>query len=170
MLPPWQESRAWLSALACSSLRTLLDNQSFRLSVGLRFGLPICHPHTCHCGQKVDISSRHGLACEKSSGRKARHESINDLIKTALVTCGVPDRREPSDCNRSEGQRPDGITLIPWQRGKPLLWNFTTVDTFSKTYVKLSSRHPKYRSLGYNFVFNPVSIETMGPWGNDEKN
>ncbi len=175
-----RESSAWLNALPCSSLGTLLDNQSFRISVGLRLGLSICHPHTCVCGQLVDRYGRHGLACKKSSGRKARHETINDLIKRALATCGVPALREPTGCNRSDGKRPDGLTLIPWKRGKPLIWDFTSADTTCKSYIKLTCRKSgsaakqrenakvsKYQCLADNFVFYPMSIETMGPWGEE---
>lgn len=173
-----KDSSAWLNTLPCSSLGTLLDNQSFRISVGLRYGLPICHPHTCVCGVEVDRFGRHGLACKKSSGRKAKHETVNDLMKRALVTCGVPAFREPTGCNRSDGKRPDGLTLIPWKRGKPLIWDFTSADTFCRSYVKTTCRHPggaanlrenakrtKYQSLEDNFIFYPVAIETMGPWG-----
>ena len=83
-----QDSSSWLNVLPCSSLGTLLDSQSFRIAVSLRLGLPICHPHTCVCGKTVDKFGRNGLACKYSYGRKAKHESINDLFKRALVTGG----------------------------------------------------------------------------------
>ena len=176
------ESSSWLNALPCSSLGTLLDDQSFRISVSLRLGIPICHPHNCICGQNVDKFGRHGLACRKSEGRKSKHEAINDLIKRALVTCGIPTLREPTGCNRSDGKRPDGLTLIPWQRGKPLIWDFTCADTLCQSYItrtrrqvgaaasgRESSTRLKYRSLENEFCFYPISIETMGPWGDDGK-
>lgn len=53
-----QDSSSWLNVLPCSSLGTLLDNQSFRIAACLRLGLPVCHPHTCVCGTKVDKWSR----------------------------------------------------------------------------------------------------------------
>lgn len=136
-----KDSSAWLNALPRSSLGTLLDNQSFRISVGLRYGLPICHPHTCVCGAEVDQFGRHGLACKKCSGRKTKHESINDLIKRALLTCDVPALREPTGCNRADGKRPDGLTLIPWKRGKPLIWDFTCAGTTCQSYVRVTRRH-----------------------------
>ena len=41
-----KESGAWLSALPSSSIGTLLDNSTFRISIALRIGQPICQPHT----------------------------------------------------------------------------------------------------------------------------
>lgn len=176
-----QYSSSWLNALPCSSLGTLLDNQSFRIAVSLRLGSPVCHPHTCVCGTTVDKFGRHGLACKKSCGRKSRHDTINDLIKRALLTCGFPALREPTGCSRSDGKKPDGLTLIPWKRGKPLIWDFTSADTTCQSYVTSTSRRAgaaasvrenskrtKYRALD-NFYFCPISIETMGPWGKDGK-
>ena len=111
-----------------------------------------------------------------SYGRKAKHDTINDLIKWAHLTCGWPAMREPSGCNRSDGKKPDGLTLIPWKRGKPLIWDFICADTTCQSYVVSTSRkaatsrenskRSKYRSLE-NFYFCPISIETMGPWGED---
>ena len=31
--------------------------------------------------------------------------------------------------------RPDGATLIPWTRGKPLAWDITVADTYANSYV-----------------------------------
>ena len=124
-----KDGSSWLNALPCSSLGTLLDNQSFRIAVSLRLGQPVCHPHTCICGQEVDKFGRHGLACKRSVGRKFKHESINDLFKRALTTGGYPAIREPTGCNRSDGKRPDGLTLSPWKNGKSLIWDFTCADT-----------------------------------------
>lgn len=128
----------------------------------------------------MDKFGRHGLACKKSYGRKARHDTINDLIKRALLTCGFPALREPTGCNRSDGKKPDGLTLVPWKCGKPLIWDFTCADTTCQSYVASMSRRAgaaatcrenakkaKYRQLESNFHFCPISVETMGPWGED---
>lgn len=108
-----------------ASLGNFLDDQSFRIAMALRLGAPLCHPHTYICGEIVDEFGLHGLSCKKRAGRKARHEMVNDLIKRALTSCGIPAIREPEGCNRSDGKKPDGLTLIPWKYGKPLVWDFT---------------------------------------------
>lgn len=108
---------------------------------------------------------------------------INDLIKRALLSCGIPSIREPEGCNRSDGKKPDGLTLIPWKRGKPLVWDFTCADTLCKSYIKSTSKRrcaaantretvkkSKYASLVDRFYFVPIAIETMGSWGADGKN
>ena len=175
-----KNSSSWLNALPCSSLGTMLDDQAFRISVSLRLGLPICHPHTCVCGAQVDKFGRHGLACKRSTGRISRHESINDLVKRALTSCGFPALREPTGCNRSDGKRPDGLTLIPWKYGKPLIWDFSSTDTTCQSSLPSTKRRAgaaasmrenskklKYRDLENDFYFCPISIETMGPWGEE---
>ena len=95
-------SGSLLNVLLCSSLETLLDYQSFRVSIALRLSLPICHPHSCVCGKFLDKFERHGLDGKFSFGRKCRQETINDLIKRSLSTCGFLAIREPTGFSRSE--------------------------------------------------------------------
>jgi hypothetical protein len=32
---------------------------------------------------------------------------------------------EPNGLSRDEGKRPDGMTLVPWIKGQPLVWDLT---------------------------------------------
>ena len=57
----------------------------------------------------------------KSAGRRSRHDAINDLIKRSLVTAGYPYVLEPIGTCLEDGERPDGMTMIPWSKGKALL-------------------------------------------------
>jgi len=41
---------------------------------------------------------------------------------------------------RQDGRRPDGLTLIPWQRGKPLTWDVTVAQTLVDSYVSATAR------------------------------
>ena len=41
---------------------------------------------------------------------------------------------------RQDGKRPDGLTLIPWQRGKPLTWDVTVAHTLVDSYVSAMAR------------------------------
>ena len=103
----------WLHALPISSCGLRLDDEAIRVAVGLRLGLNICQPHPCICETQVDARGTHGLSCKLRSGRMARHHHLNDLIWPALSRAGIPSSKEPSGLSRTDGKRPDGMTLIP---------------------------------------------------------
>ena len=39
----------------------------------------------------------------------------------------IPAIKESQGLSRSDGKRPDGLTLTPWQAGKALPWDVTVV-------------------------------------------
>ena len=47
--------------------------------------------------------------------------------------------KEPSGLSRSDGKRPDGLTLIPWRAGRSLTWDVTVSCTTAVSYLKASS-------------------------------
>ena len=51
----------WLKAMPISAFGLRLDDDSIRIAVGLRLGLPLCSSHTCPCGEQVDSRGIHGL-------------------------------------------------------------------------------------------------------------
>ena len=120
---------AWLNAIPMSPLGLKLSDGQLRCAVALRLGAKICAAHTCCCGQNVDEYGTHGLACKRSAGRFARHAFFNDFIRRSLASVVVPSVLEPAGLSRTDGKRPDGVTAIPWQRGKPLVWDVTFVDS-----------------------------------------
>ena len=107
------ESGVWLGALPVPSLGTKLGNESLRIALGLRLDVPIVVEHTCVCGSKVDVFGTHGLSCRRSGGRIPRHAAVNETIRRALVSGGVPAVLEPVGVCRNYGKRPDGMSLIP---------------------------------------------------------
>src|SRR5689334_24625407 len=94
-----------------------------------------CQPHKCPCGKPVDEFGRHGLSCRSSAGRHSRHSAANAVILRALRSAEVPSIAEPAGCSREDGKRPDGMTLVPWKRGRALVWDFTCRDTFAPSYI-----------------------------------
>uniref|UniRef100_A0A1X7UK63 Uncharacterized protein n=1 Tax=Amphimedon queenslandica TaxID=400682 RepID=A0A1X7UK63_AMPQE len=154
-----------------------MDDSTIRIAVGLRLGLPLCHPHFCsHCGGHVNMFATHGLSCRRSKDRHLRHSSVNFVIQRALSAVGVPSHLEPSGLYRSDGKRPDGVTMVPWSSGKPLVWDATCPDTLAPSYERFAVCSPgavaqasekcaKYKSLDYSYSFTPVAIETLGAIG-----
>jgi hypothetical protein len=85
---------------------------------------------------------------------------------------------EPNGLSRDDGKRPDGMTLVPWIKGQPLVCDVTVVDTLADSYVLKSSevsgfaaemtckrKHSKYSSIiSLNYVFKGLAFETLGPW------
>ena len=65
----------------------------------------------------VDAHGLHSFACKRAPGRSARHHALNDLIAWEFASAGIPAMREPQCLSHSDGKRPDGLTLIPWQAG-----------------------------------------------------
>lgn len=166
----------WLNALPISSCGLRLEDEAVRVAVGLRLGCSICQPHTCPCGSLVDSSGVHSLSCKKSSARSVRHHSLNDIIHRSLIRASIPSAKEPTSVSRSDGKRPDGVTLIPWSSGKILAWDVTVTDTLAPSYLHLTASSAgsaaeraannkivKYSSLPNDVDFVPIAIETFGP-------
>lgn len=172
------EANAWLSTLPSRCLGTLLDNNTFRISIALRYGLHICMPHRCSCGVNVEEDGTHGLSCPKRLGRHSRHHEINNILCRALHSAKIPAILEPTGLSRDDGKRVDGMTLIPWEKGQILLWDATCSNTLASSYLDCSSvnggavatkaasrKCEKYRSLiDRNYCFVPFAVETLGPW------
>ena len=178
-----KESGAWLDAPPVTSLGLRMDNEVIRIALGLRLGLPLCDPHPCtQCHQEVDRLGTHGLSCRFSRGRHSRHAVVNDVIKRSLTSLKIPSHLEPSGLYRSDGKRPDGATIIPWKRGKILVWDATCPDTLAQSHQALATRdggavandaesrkHAKYSHLESTHLFTPVAVETLGAFGRETK-
>ena len=167
-----RESGAWLNALSISSLGLRMDDNTIRVAVGLRLGSSLCSPHTYqHCEAEVDKQGIHGLSCKKSVGRHYRHSAINDILHRALSSAKVPSRLEPTGLTRSDGKRPDGVTMIPWKNGKLLVWDATCPDTAPTSGVGAVAamaeerKLKKYDSMSSHHIIMPVVFETLGAVG-----
>jgi len=173
-------SGAFLQALPCSAVGTRLDDTAIRIAVALRLGVQVCAPHTCVCGDAVDELGTHGLSCRKSAGRHSRHSALNDIIKRSLATAEIPSRLEPTSLSRSDGKRPDGMTVMPWKQGRCMVWDVTCPDTLASSHLNYavtgpgavasaseSKKRTKYEEISRTFHFIPVAVETLGALGVD---
>ena len=153
-----------------------LSDESLRVAVGLRLGSEICQPFHCTCGALVDARGSHVLSCKRNPGRSQRHHFINDFILRALLTAGFPSIKEPHGLIRSDGKRPDGLTLLPWRDGRCATWNVAVTDTVAASYVGISSscaasaaeaaakrKEEKYVEICRTHHFFPIAFETFGP-------
>jgi hypothetical protein len=106
----------------------------------------------------------------------ARHHNINDLVWRGLTRAGIASTKEPSGLSRSDGKRPDGLTLIPWQSGKCLIWDVTVADTLAASHLPSTAstaggaadsaathKELKYAELSRSYHFIPIACETLGP-------
>jgi len=86
--------------------------------------------------------------------------------------------KEPGGLSRSDGKRPDGVTMIPWSRGRCLTWDITSPDTLAPTNITGSARASgsaagvaearktvKYQVIALTHTFVPLALETLGAWG-----
>jgi len=77
---------------------------------------------------------------------------------------------------RQDGKRPDGTTILPWSRGKPLAWDVTEPDTYADAHVSntametgavkpCTSETNKCGQLSSTFVFTPWPLRHPVPSG-----
>ena len=103
-----------------------------------------------------------------------RHHQMNDIVWRAIKRAQIPAAKEPVSLLQQDGKRPDGTTLIPWARGKPMAWDVTVPDTYAESHIDQTAREAgsaankaeiaKYSALSASHVFFPVAVETAGTW------
>uniref|UniRef100_A0A8D9A679 Uncharacterized protein n=1 Tax=Cacopsylla melanoneura TaxID=428564 RepID=A0A8D9A679_9HEMI len=122
----------WLDAVPSKQVGTLIESRAFRICIGLRLGCTLVRSQPCICGvASVDEKGLHSLSCQKSVGRFSRHASLNNVLKRALGAGGIPCQLEPVGLTRDVNLRPDGISIVPWENGKHLIWDATCTDTLA---------------------------------------
>ena len=87
----------------------------------------------------------------------------------------IPASKEPTGLLRTDGKRPDGVTLIPCKHGKCLAWDVTMLDTFAASHLPTTALNrgsaaessatlkiQKYTNIAQTHIFTPVTTETSG--------
>ena len=162
-----------------SSLGTLLDSATLRITIAQRTGADVCEPHRCRCGAMADSRGHHALSCRFSAGRQPRHTALNDIVRRALQSAGVPSLLEPAGIDEGDGRLPNGMTIFPFSEGKSFLWDATCVKTYATSYglsaaaatagapAKYAEERKvhKYSTLANRHLFQPVAFETSGTCG-----
>ena len=75
--------------------------------------------------------------------------------------------------SRSDGKRPNGLSLVPWEAGKPLTWDVTVIcpladsaaarEAGSAAEEAATRKTAKYSSIQAHHIFQPVAVESLGP-------
>ena len=107
--------------------------------------------------------------------RHQRHHQINDIIWRAIKRAQIQATKEPVSLIQQDRKRPDGTTLLPWARGKPMAWEVTVPDTYAESHIDQTAREAcsaankatenktmKYGALSASHIFLPVAVETAG--------
>jgi len=89
----------------------------------------------------------------------------------------MPAVKEPINLMRDDNKRPDGTTLLPWARGKPMAWDVTLPDTYAESHIGSTATKPgaaahktaqskidKYSKLVSTHIFYPFAMETDDAW------
>ena len=103
-----------------------------------------------------------------------RHNALNDLVKRARTSAEIPSRLEPSSLSRSDGKRPDGLTMMPWKQGRCMVCDVTYPETLAPSHLNHAVTGPgavatfaevnkrlKYAEISRTYIFVPIAVETM---------
>ena len=93
----------------------------------------------------------------------------------SFASARVPVTKELVGLIETDGKRPDGVTLVPWQSGKSLCWDVTVTCPLAESYLSratpeagaaaemaASHKEEKYVDLGARYFFEPIAVETLG--------
>ena len=98
--------------------------------------------------------------------------TITTIIATTITTTTII-----INLSRTDGKRPGGLTLVPWQVGKNLVWNVTVIDAIANSYLTSTSliagraaaklaasrKEEKYVVIASTYIFVLLTFETLGP-------
>ncbi|CAH0397197.1 unnamed protein product [Chilo suppressalis] len=113
----------------------------------------------------VGAVGHHVLSCHRCTDRQQHHHALNNIVLRALRSAGVPSVLEPPGLSRTDGKRPDGLTLVPWANPRCLVWDAKYGSTFDASHIgcttrtagaaaeyQMAAKHLKYSSLGRTFL------------------
>jgi len=125
-----------------------------RISVAIqRFNAVLLQDDFCHPTTRISVCSRLLILlinfCHPSgiylprptiNNNNNNNNALNDLIARGFASAGFPVTKESTGLFRTDGKRPDGLTLVPRQNGKALCWNVTVTCPLADSYVAGAAR------------------------------
>ena len=116
------------------------------------------------------VSQQAQLVCQTNPPRDCSRPRFG-----GHMSASIPNTKEPQGLSSSDGKRPDGLTLVPWQSGKPLVWDVTVVCPLADSYIASAARDPsstaetaalnkiaKYAGLTADYHFQLIAVESLG--------
>ena len=164
----------WLNALPSSNVGLEMSDDCFRISTCLRLGATVVTECFCICGATNDKFGNHALACPNMRSRHTRHQTSNKALQEALKSAGVPSTLDPRGILRDDGNRPDGVSLLPWCRGRVVAFTHrlahsnSRLVTSDRPEVATEAQYRKrghYSALPEHTILESVAIETLGGIG-----
>lgn len=83
-----------------------------------------------------------------------------------MAQINISSVQEPAGLYRSDGKKPNGLTICPWLRSKCLIWNVAVCDPFAPFHIQDSAvigrvavfvaeqnKMLKYQDLSVNHLF-----------------
>ena len=133
------DSAVLFQDLPCFQEGTRLANSTLTITVGVRLSLPVAVSGLCACGAELDMIGEHALVCRNGAVKRARHTEVNARIRQALQEASFPSVLEPPGMTRTNGKQTDGATILLYERGLPMAWGATIVQTSAQFYSNLTS-------------------------------
>ena len=105
-----------------------------------RLFLPLSSPISCVLfvppARALLLQKNHqNITSNNNNNNNNNNHALNDLVARSFASAGVPVSKEPVGLLRSDGKRPHGVTLVPWQSGKSLCWDATVTCPLAESYV-----------------------------------
>ena len=99
---------------------------------------------------------------------------MDNIIHHTMSASGILAQLELLGLSRSDDKRPDGMSVVPWGSGRPLVWDATCLDTFAVSYrgqatsgashvaaLPEERKAAKYSHLTPTYLFTPVAIRVF---------
>ena len=122
----------------------------------------------------MDTYGQRALICKNALSKIVRYNTINDIFALEIRSFGIPVCKKLTGLARTDGKRPDGLTMLPWEGGKPLTWDITVTSTLAHSYIHASChiaggaaelaasrKEAKYSCLTQSHVFQTIALETL---------
>ena len=134
------------------------------------------------CSRPADPSGDHALACGGNNDRVLRHNSLRDVIFSAVQSAALSPRREVPSLVPDSLSRPADVYLPHWSHGRPAAVDVTVISPLQCHTLSQSASLQGYalsvaekrkravhfedcRRVGVSFL--PLAVETLGGWSQD---